>query len=326
MRLLVTGGAGYIGSHCVAALLKAGHVVTVLDNLTTGFREAVPAEVDFVQEDIRNQSAVFDILKNRKIQGVVHFAAKLIVPESVEKPLDYYDNNVIGSLRLLQATLQAGVRSFLFSSTAAVYGQGLNRPLLETDPLAPINPYGASKRMIEQILADTSRAHPDFHSIALRYFNVAGASADGLNGQRTKAATHLLKVASQVATGQRTQLEIYGTDWATADGTCVRDYIHVEDLASAHVAAVQALAKGYPTSIFNCGYGRGASVKEVTQMFAKILGQPLPVVTAARRAGDAEFLVSNSHKIRTELGWTPQFDSLEKICQSALAWEQKCAR
>ncbi len=327
MRLLVTGGAGYIGSHCVTELLKAQHEVTVVDNLSTGFRQSLQIKsnqgIDFVQEDIRHQDAIEKILQQKKIEGVVHFAAKLVVPESVTHPLDYYDNNVIGSLKLIQACHKVGVHRFVFSSTAAVYGDGLGRPSKETDPAVPINPYGASKHMVEQILEDYSRANKDFRFIALRYFNVAGASVDGDNGQRTKGATHLIKVASEVAVGKRPSMHIFGTDWSTPDKTCVRDYIHVQDLSQAHVVALSALEKGHQGGIFNCGYGKGSSVREVINMVSQVSGRKVSAVESPRRPGDPELLVSDPGRLKGELRWQPQFDSLELICRTAYEWEKK---
>ena len=327
MRLLVTGGAGYIGSHCVTALLKAGHHVTVVDNLSTGFHESLEKArqqgVDFFKEDIRNIAAIKQIMQQQKIEGILHFAAKLIVPESVAVPLDYYDNNVIGSLRLIQACQELGIKYFIFSSTASVYGNGSNRSAKENDATNTINPYGASKRMVEQILQDYALASPEFKFIALRYFNVAGAALEGDNGQRTKGATHLIKVACEVATGQRPNLQVFGNDWGTPDKTCVRDYIHVQDLVEAHVDALSALKKGHSGGIFNCGYGKGYSVLEVIDMVAKVSGKKIATMAAPRRAGDPELLVSNSQRIREELDWVPQFDSLELICRSAYEWECK---
>ncbi len=327
MRLLVTGGAGYIGSHCVTELLKAQHEVTVVDNLSTGFKKALETPINqgvtFIQEDIRHIETIKEILRNKKIEGIVHFAAKLIVPESVSHPLDYYDNNVLGSLRLIQACQQTGVSFFVFSSTAAVYGEGTGCALQETDLTRPINPYGASKKMVEQILSDQSFADPNFKFIALRYFNVAGASIEGNNGQRTKGATHLIKVACEVATGQRDSIQIFGTDWLTPDKTCVRDYVHVQDLADAHVVALSALKKGHVGGIYNCGYGRGASVREVISMVEKVSGKKIKTIETARRPGDPELLVSDPRRLKTELLWAPKNDSLEIICKTAYEWELK---
>jgi UDP-glucose 4-epimerase len=331
MRLLVTGGAGYIGSHCVTELLKQGHHVTVIDNFSTGFEESlrVPTQntnldaLEVFREDVRHFEAVKKILIDQKIESVIHFAAKLIVPDSVLRPLEYYDNNVGGSLQLLRACKETGVQKFIFSSTATVYGNGKLSPLKEEDVVDAINPYGATKRMVEQMLEDEAKANPKFKFISLRYFNVAGAATDASNGQRSKDATHLIKVASQVALGQRDQMQIFGTDWPTPDKTCLRDYVHVQDLALAHIAALRALEQGHPGGIFNCGYGHGVSVLDVINTFSQILGKKFPAVPAARRDGDAISLIADSTRIQKELLWKPKFNSLELICRTAYEWEMK---
>lgn len=321
VRLLVSGGAGYIGSHTAKALIESGHQVVVVDNLSTGFRDALPPDAEFVFGDVRDEGLLTQILQSRKIDGVLHFAAKLIVPESVQYPLEYYDNNILGTIRLLSACRTAGIKKFVFSSTAAVYGDGLARPLLETDVIQPINPYGHSKQMAETIIQDYQRSIPDFRFVILRYFNVAGAARDGKNGQRTKNSTHLISVACKVLTKKLDRLQIFGQDYPTADGTCIRDYIHVEDLASAHVAALNALAQKYAGGVLNCGYGRGASVREVVEVLKRVSGQTFATETAQRRPGDAAFLVADVTKLYRELQWTPRHASLEEICQSALKWE-----
>lgn len=322
MKVLVTGGAGYIGSHTVQKLLQAGHAPVIYDNLTTGFREAVPANLPFVQGDIRDADLLEKTMKAHGIEAVIHFAAKLIVPESVEKPLEYYDNNVLGTLRTLQACAAAGVKKFIFSSTAAVYGNPEKVPVLESAAPAPMNPYGASKLMSEKIISDFS-ATGSFNYIVLRYFNVAGSSAKGDNGQRTKNATHLVKVASEVACGKRSQLEVFGTDYPTPDGSGVRDYIHVDDLAEAHVKALEHLQRGGASDIFNVGYGRGFSVREVIKVMRKVSQKEFAVKESLRRPGDAATIVANSDKIQKTLGWKPQYADLELICRSAYEWEQK---
>ena len=326
MKILVTGGAGYIGSHTCEALIQAGFQVVVLDNLTTGFQNSIPAQAEFVHGDVRDFSLVSSLLEKHAIESVVHFAAKLIVPESVEFPLEYYENNVVGTLQLLKACQKNKVRHFIFSSTAAVYGNGTGSALKETDPTLPINPYGTTKLVSEFQLRDFGHAAQiaghDFRSIVLRYFNVAGAAHHGKNGQKSKVATHLIKIASLVAAGRRPSMQIFGTDYPTPDGTCIRDYIHIEDLADAHVCALQALLKSHPGGTFNCGYGRGFSVKEVLQTLRKTSHQPVIAETGPRRAGDPAILISDSQKLRTELGWTPLRDNLELICRSAYEWEK----
>lgn len=322
MKVLVTGGAGYIGSHTLRKLLKAGHVPVVFDNLSTGFREAIPAGVDFVLGDVRNKELVLQTLREKKIEAVIHFAAKLVVPESVRQPLEYYENNVMGTLLLLQACVAAHVKYFIFSSTAAVYGNPARVPVTEETQPSPLNPYGTSKWMSEQILADTAYVHP-LKYVVLRYFNVAGASIEGDNGQRTANATHLVKVASQAATGKRSQVEIFGTDYKTEDGTGVRDYIHVDDLAQAHTQALDYLEHGGPSEIMNVGYGRGFSVREVLREMKQASGRDFQIKESARREGDASTIVADSRKIQSKLAWKPHHDDLSLICKTAYEWEKK---
>lgn len=322
MKVLVTGGAGYIGSQTTHSLLEWGHEVVVYDNLSTGFRDAVPSGAKFIFGDIRDGQLLGRVMKDQKIEAVMHFAAKLIVPESVEKPWEYYETNVQGGLKTLVAAKECGVRAFIFSSTAAVYGETGEAPVEEETPLRPVNPYGASKVMMEQILADSERAGgPPF--LVLRYFNVAGAMADASNGQRREKAAHLIHIASRVAAGALPEMAIFGEDYPTPDGTCVRDYIHVVDLAEAHVAALDYLERGGTSLTLNCGYGRGFSVKEVLTSFQKVLGRELPLRRGPRRAGDPARIVASARKVREVLNWHPRFDDLEEICRSALAWEMK---
>ena len=323
MKVLVTGGAGYIGSHTAQALLKAGHRVVILDNITTGFREAIPTGAEFAQGDVRNSSTLAEVMKKHSVEAVVHFAAKLIVPESIEKPMEYYENNTMGVLSLVQACAANNVQKIVFSSTAAVYGDATSDGLItEKSPTAPLNPYGSSKLMSEQILRDCEAPH-GIRSVCLRYFNVAGAAESGQNGQRTKNATHLIKVASEAACGKRASVGIFGTDYSTPDGTGVRDYIHVEDLADLHVLALQYLNEGGKSEIFNCGYGHGFSVREVINMVKKVSGVDFKVEEQPRRAGDAATLVADSSKVRKAFNWTPKRDNLELICKTAYEWEKK---
>lgn len=322
MKVLVTGGAGYIGSHTAQALLEAGHKVVVFDNLSTGFKEAIPAGCEFVTGDVRNTEALTRVLTDFQIEAVVHFAAKLIVPESVEKPLEYYENNTVGVMSLAHACINAKVDKVVFSSTAAVYGNATTEGLItEKSPTAPLNPYGSSKLMSEQILRDCE-APFGLRSVSLRYFNVAGARVAGGNGQRTKDATHLIKVGSEAACGKRAQVGIFGTDYPTTDGTGVRDYIHVEDLADLHVLALKYLQEGGAAEVFNCGYGHGFSVKEVLSTLKKVSGVDFKIVESPRRAGDAANLVANSQKARSVFGWSPRYDNLELICKTAYEWEK----
>jgi len=320
--VLVTGGAGYIGSHVVLALRDAGRPVVVLDDLSTGRRAAVPGGVPLVEGDAGDRATVSRLLGEHGIGTVMHFAGSIVVPESVEKPLDYYRNNTAGSLALLDACVRAGVGRFIFSSTAAVYGMPERMPIDEETPTRPINPYGRSKLMTEWMLRDAAAAH-GLRYVVLRYFNVAGADPAGRSGQCSRVATHLLKIAAQAATGQRAEIQVYGDDYATPDGTCVRDYIHVSDLASAHVAALVHLEKGGASETLNCGYGRGYSVHEVLDMVQTVLGRPLRSRTVGRRAGDPPELVAGVERIGRELDWTPRHADLRTIVATALDWEDR---
>ncbi|WP_267521313.1 UDP-glucose 4-epimerase GalE [Bosea sp. (in: a-proteobacteria)] len=322
MAVLVSGGAGYIGSHMVLELLDRGENVVVLDNLSTGFWWAVPKEVPLIQGDIGDQDLLARIIAEHGITEIAHFAAKIVVPESVADPLGYYFNNTVKTRALLESAVRGGVRRIIFSSTAAVYGEPAVSPVPEEIDLNPINPYGRSKLMSEWMLADTAKAH-GLAYVVLRYFNVAGADPRGRSGQSSPNATHLIKVAGQAALGQRPGLEVFGTDYPTPDGTCIRDYIHVTDLARAHIAALEHLRGGGESLTLNCGYGRGYSVKEVVEVVKKVSGVDFPVKLSGRRAGDPASLVAKADRIRSELGWTPEHDDLEEIVRQALTWEEK---
>ena len=323
--VLVTGGAGYIGSHAVLALLDAGWKVVVLDNLTTGFEWAVAKDAAFMRGDIADQPLVARLIDEHGIGAIVHFAGSIIVPESVEQPLKYYENNTVKSRSLIESAVKGGVRHFIFSSTAATYGIPESVPITEDARTRPINPYGWSKLMTEQMLADTSFAFPLNHC-ALRYFNVAGADPQGRSGQSTAGATHLIKVAVEAAIGKRSHVSVYGTDYGTPDGTGVRDYIHVSDLAAAHVDALDKLiATPDQSYVMNCGYGRGFSVLEVLDAVDRVTNMRIERRLEPRRAGDPDSLVANNAKILATLPWRPKRDDLDTIVADALAWERKLA-
>lgn len=333
MRIMITGGAGYIGSHVAKHLLEArGHELCIVDNLSTGSLETLNAlsrvgDFRFVNTDLSNENAMDRLFIKTPFDVIFHFAASIVVSESVQKPLDYYFNNAINTARLLKFALKYGVGKFIFSSTAAVYGEPSEIPasgVREDFPTSPINPYGMSKLMGEQMIQDIARANPDFKYVILRYFNVAGADMQGLIGQRFPNATHLIKIATECASKKRQEMSIYGEDYPTSDGTCVRDYIHVDDLARAHIDAMRYL-EGNPSDIFNCGYGRGYSVKEVIGCVQKVSGVDFCIKSAPRREGDPAELIADSTKIRQKTGWNPQYDSLSTIIKSALAWERKNA-
>jgi UDP-glucose 4-epimerase len=321
MAVLVTGGAGYIGSHMVLALLDAGEEVVVLDDLSTGFDWVLPPEVTLVRGDVGDQALVGRVLRERSIDAVAHFAARIVVPESVADPLGYYLNNTVRSRALIEATVKAGVRRFIFSSTAAVYGEPRRIPVPEDEPPAPVSPYGRSKLMTEWMLADAGVAH-DLRFVALRYFNVAGADPRGRAGQSTPQATHLIKVAAQTALGDRPHMEVFGTDYPTPDGSCLRDYIQVTDLAEAHMAALAHLRAGGESLTLNCGYGRGYSVLEVIDVVKRVSGVDFPVRVSPRRPGDPAAIVAEADRIRERLGWRPRHDDLPAIVAQALAWER----
>ena len=321
--VLVTGGAGYIGSHAVLALLDAGWPVAVIDNLTTGFRFAVPEGVAFYEGDIEDEALLARIFDEQGTQAIMHFAGSIVVPESVENPLKYYHNNTAKSRTLIAAAVAAGVPHFIFSSTAATYGLPDVSPVTEDTPQVPINPYGWSKLMTERMLADTAAAHP-LNYCALRYFNVAGADPQARTGQSTAGATHLIKVAVEAALGKRGHVSVFGTDYATPDGTGVRDYIHVSDLAAAHVLALEALIAEPARSLtMNCGYGRGFSVLEVLDAVDRVTNMTIERRIEGRRAGDSDSLVSDNARIKATLPWEPRYDDLDTIVGHALAWERK---
>lgn len=322
--ILVTGGAGYIGSHVARQLAERGERIVTLDNLSTGFRSAV-LHGDFVQGDTGDAALVARVLAGHDVDTVMHFAAHIVVPESVANPLKYYRNNTANTRTLLECCTAAGVRQFVFSSTAAVYGMPATGSASEDTPTSPINPYGWSKLMSERMLADVAAAFP-LRYVALRYFNVAGADPGGRIGQSTPEATHLIKVACEHVTGKRERVEIFGTDYDTPDGTCVRDYIHVEDLAAAHLKALDYLRAGEASTTLNCGYGRGFSVREVLDQVAQAAGRPLRIVESPRRAGDPPRLVASAERIQERLGWRPRHQDIGGIVRTALAWEQRLLR
>jgi UDP-glucose 4-epimerase len=320
-KILVTGGAGYIGSHTVSALIKSGFEVVIVDDLSTGFKRLIHPKARMYQVSILNTEAIKDILRNEQISGVIHFAAKIIVPESIAQPIEYYKNNTMGVLSVLEACKVAEVKNIVFSSTAAVYGNASMELITELDSVSPINPYGSSKLFSEQIIKDCEFEF-GLQSVILRYFNVAGASESLQLGQLSKNASHLIKIASEVACGKRDSMSITGTDYPTSDGTGVRDYIHVEDLADIHVLGIKFLLDGGKSEIFNCGYGHGTSVREVIEAIRKVSGVNLKALEAPRRPGDAAQLVADSRKIRQTLGWIPKRDSLETICRTAYLFEK----
>jgi UDP-glucose 4-epimerase len=325
MTILVTGGAGYIGSHMVHELVDAGERVVVLDNLSTGFRFLIPSAVPFVAGSTGDRALVAKAIQQHGVTAIIHFAASIVVPDSVADPLAYYRNNTMNTCTLLEAAVEAGVKQFIFSSTAAVYGNADQVPVREDAATAPISPYGSSKLMSEIMLHDTGRAH-GLRFVVLRYFNVAGADPKRRTGQSTPAATHLIKVACEAALGKRPKIEVFGTDYPTPDGTCIRDYIHVSDLVRAHSAALGYLRRGGESATFNCGYGRGASVLEVISSVKRMSRRDFPVEIGGRRAGDPAALVADVTRIRATLDWRPQFQDLDTIVSHAFAWEQLAAK
>ena len=321
--VLVTGGAGYIGSHAVLALLDAGWPVVVIDNLTTGFRWAVPEAATFAEGDIGDQALVGRLIEEHGIKAAIHFAGSIVVPESVSDPLKYYENNTVRSRSLIESAVKGGVRHFIFSSTAATYGIPDRVPISEDQHTQPINPYGWSKLMTERMLQDVAAAHP-LNFCALRYFNVAGADPEGRSGQSTAGATHLIKVAVEAAIGKRSHVSVFGTDYDTPDGTGIRDYIHVSDLAAAHVDALEKLiAEPEASHILNCGYGRGFSVLEVLDAVDRVTNMRIERRIEGRRPGDPDALVADNARILATLPWRPRLDDLYVIVDHALAWERK---
>lgn len=326
MASLVTGGAGYIGSHMVWTLLEAGETVIVLDRLSTGFASAISPDAKFYRGDIADTALLQTIFAEHNIEAIFHFAGSVVVPESVVDPLSYYDNNTLKSQILIAAAVSAGIKHFIFSSTAAVYGTpNGNEPVGEAAALRPESPYGRSKMMTELMLRDASSAY-DLRYTALRYFNVAGADPSLRTGQSTVGATHLIKVACETATGQRDYMEVFGTDYPTKDGTCVRDFIHVSDLTAAHMAALIRLRSGGGSLVANCGYGRGFSVLEVIDCVKKVANSNLNIRFSGRRPGDAVSVIADPRLAFDELGWRPRYDSLEVIVQTALSWENHRSR
>lgn len=325
--ILITGGAGYIGSHTAWAAIDAGHDVIVLDDLSTGAEFCIPYKATFIRGDIADDALVRDILRDKKVSAVMHFAGRIVVPESVGNPVKYYLENTVQSLHLLRACLDTGVNNFVFSSTAAVYAppSASSPALTEESAVQPLSPYGHSKLMTEQMIRDIGHAH-GLNAVILRYFNVAGADPEGRTGQSTPNATHLIKVASQTALGHRDQLSVFGDDYDTPDGTCIRDYIHVSDLADAHILGLQHLFNHPGQYTMNCGYNRGASVLEVIRAVEKVTGKALPTERAPRRPGDAPALVADNTRLLETLDWTPRHMALEDMVSSAIAWEDRLAR
>lgn len=325
MAVLVTGGAGFIGSHMVLALDDAGEDVVVIDNLSTGFWWAVAPRARLIEGDIGDEPLIDRVMAEQELDAIIHFAGSIVVPDSVSDPLAYYLNNTVKSRALIAAAVRHKVPRIVFSSTAAVYGNPGNEPVFENAAVKPISPYGSSKLMTEWMLRDSHAAY-GLQYAALRYFNVAGADPKGRSGQSTPRATHLIKVACQTALGSRPHLDVFGTDYDTPDGTCIRDYIHVSDLVAAHLDALTHLRSGGESGVFNCGYGTGYSVLEVIRSVEKAAGRELNVKLAGRRAGDPAAIVAGAEKVRRVLGWTPRHQDLDEIVASALAWERHLER
>jgi len=322
MAVLVTGGAGYIGGHMALALVDSGEKPIVVDNLSTGFAWAVPPDAKLVVGDFGDQALIARLIEEHEIDAIAHFAAKLVVPESVADPLGYYLNNVANARNLIETAVKSGVKKFIFSSTAAVYGETDAEPVGEDAPLHPVSPYGRSKLMVEWMLQDVGKAH-GLRSVVLRYFNVAGADPKGRLGQSHPASTHLIKRAVQTALGRQKSLDVYGVDYPTRDGSCLRDYIQVSDLIDAHMAALAHLRAGGDSLTVNCGYGRGYSVLEVAEMVKKVSGVDFKVNLVGRRAGDPAAIIAKADRVRAALGWRPQRDDLAEIVRQALDWERR---
>lgn len=321
MRVLVTGGAGYIGSGVVRTLLQNNHQVFVYDNFSSGYRENIPADCRWILGDVRDRILLSRYLKDQKIEAVVHLAAKLVVPESLTNPFEYYDNNTLGVLSLVEGCRQNQIHKIIFSSTAAIYGLHDSVPIAETDLVAPIHPYGWSKFMSEQILKDADSAY-GIRSIVLRYFNVAGADLEQKVGCRKTKASHLFKVAAEAACNKRPSVSIFGTDYETRDGSAIRDFIHISDLADLHVLALKRLESTQSSDVFNCGYGVGYTVKEVLQTMQKVSGNDFNLIAEPRRQGDAVSIVADNSKIKNDLQWQPRFNDINKICQTSYEWEK----
>jgi UDP-glucose 4-epimerase len=325
MSVLVTGGAGYIGSHMVHALVDAGEPVAVIDNLSTGFSNFLPEGVPLAVGDAGDESLVASVIAQHDVDSIIHFAGSVVVPASMRDPLGYYRNNTMTTQNLLKAAIRGGVNRFIFSSTAAVYGNPDQVPVREDAATRPLSPYGSSKLMAEIMLHDAASAH-GIKYVALRYFNVAGADPRGRTGLATVGATHLLKIAVEAATGQRAKVDVFGTDYPTPDGSCIRDFIHVSDLIEAHRAALSYLCAGGTSVTLNCGYGRGYSVLETIEAVRRVSGRQFAVQLAPRRPGDMMTMVADTSRIRSLLDWTPQYDNLDQIAAHALAWEEKLHR
>lgn len=321
MKILVVGGAGYIGSHAVKQLIENGDEVIVIDNLETGHRESIPPNVPFYQVDIRNKEALKAVLEKENVDGVIHFAANSLVGESMTNPLKYYNNNVTGTETLLEVLIETGVKNIVFSSTAATYGEVTEMPILESTPTSPTNTYGETKLAIEKMLKWTHAAH-DLNYVCLRYFNVAGADASGTIGEAHTTETHLIPLILQVPLGQRPHITVFGTDYPTKDGTCIRDYIHITDLVNAHILALRYLMAGGESNIFNLGSNTGYSVLEMIEAARAVTGHPIPMEIGERRAGDPALLIASSEKAKKVLGWEPQYTDIKYIIASAWKWHQ----
>ena len=322
MKVLVTGGAGYIGSHVVNLLGKQGHDISIIDNLSTGRKESI-LYGELFERNLEDTEWLNIFLKEQQFDACLHFAGSIIVPESVTKPIKYYCNNTKNSLNLIDLCQKYGTNRFIFSSTAAVYGDSKDGLCHEETPLNPINPYGRSKLMTEWMLEDVSKAFPEFNYVALRYFNVCGANIEGLIGQCSPQSTHLIKIASECASGKRKEMNLYGDDYKTKDGTCIRDYIHIEDLAQAHIDALSYLEKNKKSQVLNCGYGQGHSVKDVIQAVKSVTGADFKVNITGRREGDSAILISKAEKIQEVLSWKPKYNDLELMVRTAFEWEKK---